>query len=206
MRALCVFKVMSEYNKILDKKYDQFLKTEEGIEKSKLVEEIRELEIALDDLSSIDNHTLGLIYYDIAENEDGIINAHEYFLKSLDLDTNYYIARLYSAHCYHDKAMYSEKIEQYNVALSEYLKVDVDKLREEFPLWRYVKLLEQIGHCYHKTGNESEADKYFQLVLGFYKEEGFDELANPAEIFECLNESDTIFKQIKTIEDAYFES
>jgi len=134
----------------------------------------------------------------MSKNEHDIEEAHQYFLQSLKKDTKYYMARLYSAHCYHDKSEFEE-------ALREYLTVDCELLKAEFPIWRYVKLQEQIGYCLYKLGKISEAKKYFQDTLELYQTENYEEMVDPSEVFECLEEFDPMYTKFKEIERKIYD-
>lgn len=136
-----------------------------------------------------DYHILGLVLYGTSEDNPDIKKAHGIFLSSLEMDSKYNMARLYSAHCLHDLGNYKD-------ALKDYLRVDVVELINDFAFWRYVKLQEQIGYCYHKLGEKEKALLYFERLLGFYQRESTDTLVNPAEIFECLDSDHGIVKQL----------
>ncbi len=99
------------------------------------------------ELTSLDYQILGLIDY---ESEDWRNNSEkilENFKKSSELDKTNFLAQLYLAHIYHDMG-------NLKLALENYLKVDTETLKE-FQLWRYVKLIEQIGFCTYELGNET---------------------------------------------------
>lgn len=151
----------------------------------------------LDAPDSQDLYILGLAYYETSIDIHDIDNSHKYFIESLKENKKYYMARLYSAHCYHDK-------KEYDSALSEYLKVDCHKLKTEFPIWRFIKLQEQIGHCLHNLGKENEAKKYFQITLDLYRKEPYEDLVDPLEVYECLAETDPICRELKIIENDYY--
>ena len=189
---------MSKHKELLYKKHDQFDAAEDK-HKSLLKFEIKAIVEGLASPDAQDLHILGLVHYDTSKNIHEIIEAHKYFLDALEEDENYYMARLFSAHCFHDKNEYSE-------ALAKYLKVDAVNLREEFPLWRFVKLQEQIGFCYSKLGQYDLSIKYFNDVLDFYRKVDFEELVDPVEIFECLEPSEPVYRELKEIEWTYYES
>jgi len=189
---------MSDHKKLLYKKHDQF-DVAEGELRTLLKYEIKTLieELKLPDAQDL--HILGLVHYHTSVDIHDIEKAHDYFLSALKKNQDYYMARLYSAHCFHD-------INKYGLALEEYLKVDDEKLRSEFALWRFVKLQEQIGFCYFKLGEKCKASSYFNSVLEFYRKENFDELVDPVEIYECLKPSNPIFRELKGIERAYYDN
>ena len=158
-----------------------------------LRDEIAAIMQKVDTLDAQDMHILGLVYYDTSADSRDIRKAHDFFLESLRIDEKYNMARLYSAHCFHD-------LEEYSSALKEYLKVDSIELINDFAFWRYAKLQEQIGFCYHKLGNVSQAREYFERLLGFYKRETFETVGYPAEVYECLEKTDEVYREIKQFE------
>ena len=119
--------------------------------------------------------------------------ALEKFRKAVELDKENFLAILYTAHCYHDK-------KDFKKALFYYEEVNVNKLKE-FRIWRFVKLIEQIGYCKYKLGRIKEGRENFEQILKWYEELGFDELVVPSELLECLDGSDPIVIRIKEIED-----
>ncbi len=144
-----------------------------------------------------DYHILGLVYYDTLIDEHDIRRAHAFFKESLNVDSKYNMARLFSAHCFHDLKEYSE-------ALKNYLLVDSIELINDFAFWRYAKLQEQIGFCYHKLGEVEKAKRYFNILLGFYKRESFETVGYPAEVYDCLDEDDKIYLKIKEFDENKF--
>ncbi|WP_353896500.1 hypothetical protein [Aliikangiella maris] len=96
------------YKQLLYKKFNHF-EIAKNKQKSLLEYEIKSL---IEDL-----HILGLVYYKTSKNNHELEKVHGCFLDALEQDSNYYIVRLYSAHCFHDKKEYSK-------ALTDYLKVD----------------------------------------------------------------------------------
>ncbi len=143
-----------------------------------------------------DFHILGLVHYDTSIDSHDIRKAHRFFIESLAVDDNYNMARLYSAHCYHD-------LNEHSNALNEYLAVDALELINNFAFWRYAKLQEQIGFCFHKLGKASKAREYFEVLLGFYERETLETVGDPSEIYMCLEEHDEIYRKIKEIEESY---
>ena len=188
---------MKKYKSVLFKKHDLFDQSENDDQKLLYRYEIKTIVDEVEYPDAQDLHILGLTYYETAKDEIDINEAHEYFLAALQENNNYYMARLYSAHCYHDNG-------DYESALKDYLAVDGDLLKAEFPLWRFVKLQEQIGYCYHKLGKITESKKYFNDILVFYQNEAYDELVDPSEVYECLEETDPIYTNLKKIELKYY--
>lgn len=189
---------MNDYKKQLWKKYDQFDLAESDDEKRRLRDEIKSVVDEQADSDAQDWHMLGLTWYETAQDLVDINFAHLYFLEALERDDHYNIARLYSAHCYHDKKVY-------DAALEDYLKVDEDALRDEFALWRLVKMLEQIGFCCYQLGNKAEAGRYFKRVLAYYQKENYDDLVDAVEVYECLAATDPVYVNLKEIEKRYYD-
>ena len=88
----------------------------------------------------------------------------------------------------------------YKSALQYYLSVNRQEMKE-FQVWRYVKLIEQIGFCYHQLGDEPEGRRYFKKVLAWYRKLPMDERVVPTELLQCLDPTDPIVTEIKQIED-----
>lgn len=184
------------YKKILIDKYDAFYLEENATKKKLLQIQIQNILRDVSNPDTKDFHIWGLTYYSIDEEAEKEINinlALEKFLKAYQLDTNNFLACLYVAHCFHDK-------NDLNQALNYYEKVNKEDLKE-FQIWRYVKLIEQIGYCHFKLGREDIGKKKFEEVLNWYKKTEFGQLAVPAELMECLDKSDQIVKEIMEIED-----
>lgn len=190
---------MKEYKKILFKKHDLFDLAEETKHKELLKMEIKAIIDGVDEPDAQDSHILGLTYYFTQKDELDLNKAHELFIEAIERDQNYHIARLYSAHCYQDKSLYQE-------ALENYLLVDGEFIKQEYALWRYVKLLEQIGYCYYKMDNITTGRLYFIDVLKQYQTYEFDELIFPMEVFQCLDEDDEIVLKLNEIEENYWNS
>jgi len=182
------------YKDILDKKYEDF-RLEEHQQKKKLLQtEIRNILNNLEFPDSEDFYIWGLSFYFSDEDKDYNTNlALEKFLKSFQLDSNNFLACLYIGHCFQDK-------KDLQNALDYYEKVNQKELKE-FQIWRYVKLIEQIGYCHFKLGRKEIGRKRFEEVLTWYKKSELGEMAVPTEIIECLDKSDQIVKEIKEIED-----
>lgn len=184
------------YKKILIEKYDAFSLEENAIKKKLLQVEIQNI---LRDVTSPDTEDFyiwGLTFYSIDDETEKEINTNfalEKFLKAYQLDPNNFLACLYIAHCFQDK-------NDFNQALNYYEKVNQEDLKE-FQIWRYVKLIEQIGYCHFKLGREEIGKKKFTEVLTWYKKTEFGQLAVPSELMECLDKSDQIVKEMLEIED-----
>ncbi|MFK7775192.1 MAG: tol-pal system YbgF family protein [Saprospiraceae bacterium] len=182
------------YKDILHKKYEAFSVEENPIKRKLLRMEIHSILRNVDTLDSEDFYIWGLTFYMSSEDKLYDTNlALENFIKSYELDSDNFLACLYVAHCFHDTK------DWFN-ALSFYEKVNQQKLKE-FQVWRYVKLIEHIGYCHYKLGNKEIGRQKFEKVLAWYKKSELGELAVPTEIIECLEESDSIVKEIKKIED-----
>ena len=182
------------YKKILIEKYDAFSLEENDTKKKLLQTEIQSILKNIKHPDSEDFHIWGLTYYSIDEaREDNTNLALEKFLKAYELDANNFLACLYVAHCFHDK-------KELDTALNYYEKVNQKDLKE-FQIWRFVKLIEQIGYCHFKLGRKEIGRKKFEEVLSWYKKKDLGAMAVPTELIECLDESDQIVIEIKEIED-----
>ncbi len=191
-----------KYKNILHKKYEAFSLEENPVKQKLLRMEIHSILRDVDMLDSEDFYIWGLTFYmsfldkKYDSFEDKLYDTNlalEKFIKALELDSDNFLACLYVAHCFHDNKDWFK-------ALSFYGKVNQQKLKE-FQVWRYVKLIEQIGYCHFKLGNKEIGRKKFEKVLTWYKKSEIGELAVPTEMIECLDESDPIVKEIKKIED-----
>ena len=72
------------------------------------------------------------------------------------------------------------------------------------PIWRWVKLLEQIGFCYVKNGQMSTSEQYFDSVINAYLTTQQDELVPIQEAYECLSSKHPLFLRLKEVESKYF--
>ncbi|QYA26908.1 hypothetical protein G3I01_15855 [Gramella sp. MT6] len=180
-------------NEILEE-YDSFVISEE-FEKEQIRKNIREkLLNNKEELNSENYQILGLLDYESNDWKKYSNRIIENFTKSIEKDKTNFLAQLYLGHIYQDIG----KLEK---ALEVYLKVD-SKALKKFQLWRYVKLLEQIGYCTYKLGNESSGIVFFEKVLKWYKQTPKNEhLARPTELLNCLPDNHKIVKEIKLIED-----
>lgn len=199
-KLLCVLgnEIVGSHKELLFKKHDLFDAAESEEQRMLLRYEIRTIIDNVDSPDAQDLHILGLVHYHTSDDNIDIAKSHEFFQAALEVDSKYNMARLYSAHCYHDRGELTK-------ALEDYLAVDSTELQSEFAIWRYVKLQEQIGYCHHKLGELNLAESYFGNVLSFYESEPYDELVDPVEIYECLDESDKIYQDLKAIENAYYQ-
>ncbi len=184
-------KTLSFKNKIF-KKYDDLVlienKTEEDILRS-------EIKLMLEEYSEKDSncyHLLGLVDFESDDWEKHIGKSIWNFKKAVELDENNFLAQLHLAHCYHD-------LKQLDLALENYNKVDKQKLKE-FQVWRYTKLIEQIGYCEYKLGNEKIGEEHFEEVLKWYKKLPEIDRVVPSELIECLPKNHRIVTEIKKIE------
>ena len=173
-------------------KYDEFILAEPKTEKDKLRAEIKSMLSEYTQKDSNCYHLLGLLDY---ESEDWEINIEKCilnFTKAVELDANNVLPQLYLAHCYHD-------LNQLELALENYNKVDKEKLKE-FQIWRYTKLIEQIGYCEYKLGNEKIGEKHFEEVLEWYKKLPEIDRVVPSELMDCLPKTHRIVTEMKKIE------
>ncbi len=92
------------------------------------------------------------------DDEKHLSSAIEWFQRALEWDTENFMARLYLAHCFHDR-------EDWLRAIAEYEKVDLEKLAQERAIWRSVKCREQLAHCYAHAGNHDKAIGLFRAFL-----------------------------------------
>jgi len=184
----------TEYKELLIKKYEAF-SWEENQERKKLLRfEILNVLKEVEEPDSDDFHIWGLTYYMSDDDKEYHTNlALEKFLKAYELNPLNFLACLYIAHCFHDKG-------ELDNALKFYELVNKDDLKE-FQIWRYVKLIEQMGFCNYKLGNQRLGRKLFQEVLEWYRKLPMEDRAVPIELLQCLPESDKIVIEIKEIED-----
>lgn len=183
---------MSFKDKIFEK-YDDFSLLENKTEKDVLRSEIKTMLAEYSEMDSNCYHLLGLLDLESSDWKENIETSIGNFKKAIELDKGNFLAQLYLAHCYHD-------INQLELALKNYNKVNKEKLKK-FQLWRYVKLIEQIGYCTYKLGNKTAGIAFFEKVLNWYKEIDENELAVPSELVECLPNDHRIVTEIKKIAD-----
>lgn len=183
------------YKKLLIQKYEAFDFAIEPRIKKLLQFEVFNILRGIEDYpDSNDLHIWGLTYYMADKDETYDIDlALEKFLEAYQTDSSNFMACLYIAYCYHDKVMYEE-------ALKYYEMVDQKVLRA-FQLWRYVKLIEQIGFCHYQLGRQVLGRQMFQTVLEWYRKLAPEDRVVPSEMLACLPASDEIITEMKTIED-----
>lgn len=182
--------------KELVQKFDRYSIEDDLSLKSRLRVEIINALKNCKPLESKHFHLWGLTLYfsGYEPQREDLLKAIEKFKSSLELEPDNFLSQLYMAHCYHD-------LKEYKNALSNYLKVNKEKLKE-LQYWRYVKLLEQIGFSYYKTGTAPIAHIYFEQLLIEYKShlKPFM-LPYPSELKECLGEQHEITKTILELMD-----
>lgn len=174
--------------------YDDFSNMNDAKGQQKAFTEIEQLLESQSDLDSDDYYIWGLTYYMNDNNiTDKLEIAQKWFKKSLELDDYNFLARLYLAHCFHDQIDYLNALENYE---------KVNKLElKKFQIWRYVKLVEQIGFCYYKLGQEKMGLECFREVVEWYEKSKVDDLAVPMELLTCLPANHEYVTRIKKIED-----
>lgn len=180
----------SLYKGLLKRKYEAFSVADNAVLKKLLRLEIFELLETKEEYDSEDLHIWGLTYYlSDDDKEYHTMLASEKFQEAYELDPDNFLACLYIAHCYHDQ----QRLEE---ALAYYVKVDQEALKD-FQVWRYVKLIEQIGYCQYKLGRKEIGRQKFQEVLEWYKKPEWEDIALPLEMMDCLPETDEIIQEIK---------
>lgn len=183
-----------KYKKLLLKKYDTFSMEENETKKKLLQFEVQNILKSIEEPDSEDFYIWGLTYYFMDNKDYYEVNLGlEKFVLAYELDSNNFLACLYIAHSFQDR-------KEYESALEYYTKVNQNQLKE-FQLWRYVKLIEQIGYCYFKLGKKDIGRKKFEEVLSWYKKTELGVMVVPLELIECLDELDEIVQEIKKIED-----
>lgn len=160
------------------KKYDAFSVLDNTTEKNIIRAEIKTMIAQLPEIDSSCYHLLGILDYESNDWKENIEFCIKNFKKAIDLDEDNFLAQLYLAHCYHD-------LNKLRIALEHYKKVNQDRLKK-FQVWRYIKLLEQIGFCEYKLGNISMGEQYFEKVLEQYKEQTEIDRIPPLELMSCL--------------------
>jgi len=173
-------------------KFDEFYLAEEKSKKNKLRSEIQSLLNEYPEKDSNCYHLLGLLDYESDDWKELLGKSIQNFKKAIELDSTNVLPQLYLAHCYHD-------LNQLELALENYQKVDKEKLKE-FQIWRYIKLIEQIGYCEYKLGNKKMGEQYFEEVLEWYKKVPEIDRAVPVELINCLPKNHRIVIEMKKIE------
>ena len=182
---------LSLKDKIFEK-YDEFSLLENQTEKDILRSEIKTMLAEYSEMDSNCYHLLGLVDYESDDWKKNIKTSIGNFKKAIELDKENFLAQLYLAHCYHD-------LNRLELALENYNKVDRKKLKE-FRIWRYTKLIEQIGYCQYKLGNKKIGEQHFEEVLKWYKKLPEIDRVVPSELIECLPKNHWIVTEIKKIE------
>ncbi|MFK7889047.1 MAG: tetratricopeptide repeat protein [Gammaproteobacteria bacterium] len=152
----------------------------------------------LDSPDAEDYYLWGFSIYLLNE-DDALVRSAEKFSQALNLCDSLGMARLYLAHCYHDMGNYAE-------ALTHYLQVDQQWLAEDMPIWRVVKLNEQIGFCYAQLGQMEKAVAIFEVVLDSYVELDGCELVPIQEAYDCLPRGHALIDRLKEAEAVHFAS
>lgn len=173
-------------------KYDEFILADQKDEKDILRSEIKSMLDKYPEKDSNCYHLLGLVDYESDDWKTHIEKTIWNFKKAIELDKTNVLPQLYLAHCYHD-------LNQLKLALENYNKVDKEKLKE-IQVWRYTKLIEQIGYCEYKLGNKQIGEQYFEEVLESYKKIPEIDRVAPSELIECLPKNHRIVTEIKKIE------
>jgi len=101
--------------------------------------------------------------------------ALPWFARALAIDPHHPMARLYQAHCLHDK-------KEWRAAVDAYSAVDQARLLEERPhqAWRVVKLEEQIASCLARAGDLAEAKRRFLALIAELSRLTDDEIRDEA--------------------------
>ncbi|MFK5983223.1 MAG: hypothetical protein QM499_09935 [Flavobacteriaceae bacterium] len=170
-------------------KYDEFVLAEEKAEKDILRSEIKSMLNVYSEKDSNCYHLLGLIDFESNDWKIHIEKSIVNFKKAIKLDETNLLPQLYLAHCYHDLNLLDLALENYN-------KVDREKLKE-FQVWRYTKLIEQIGYCEYKLGNKKIGVQHFEEVLKWYKKLPEIDRVVPSELIKCLPKNHWIVSEIK---------
>ncbi len=181
---------MSFKDKIF-KKYDDLVLVENKTEEDILRSEIKSMLKEYSEKDSNCYHLLGLVDYESDNWKKHIEQSIHNFKKAIELDKDNFLAQLYLAHCYQD-------LNQLDLALENYKKVDKKKLKK-FQVWRYTKLIEQIGYCEYKLGNKKIEEKHFEEVLKWYKKLPEIDRVTPSELIECLPKKHRIVIEMKKI-------
>jgi len=146
------------YKDILIKKYETYV-LEQFPERKKLLRfEIFNILNGLEKPDSYDYQIWGLTYYNsINDKEYNLTLGLDKFQTAYEMDSSNFMACLFIAHCFHDKGNLKDALKYYELVNQEELK--------EFQIWRYVKLIEQIGYCNYKLGNYDLGREQFKEVL-----------------------------------------
>jgi tetratricopeptide (TPR) repeat protein len=155
--------------------YEGDLGDEDAEGTAKIAESAYRRALALDPALADCEHGLGLLYYSHHLTDDDEEELHDralrHFRRAVELDSGCVMAQLYIAHCLHDR-------EEWVPAIEAYLAVDGERLKEEWPRWREVKMREQIAQCCMRAGRLAEAVTRFRKFLDeieSYDDEQFEE-------------------------------
>ena len=190
----------TEKIKKLIAKYEKFSQTFENDSlKSLFRNDILELYSEINNPDAEVYYTMGLFHYDDYElnTSKELLNertkkALSFFEMSIDSDSNYYMSNYYLGHCYQDLGEYEQAIEYY-------LKVNQEKLKNDFPIWRYVLLFELIGFCYWKLEQQDIGMEYFKRTISEYLKQDYFDLFPIGDFIEkCLPESHSLMIEMKT--------
>ncbi|RLB45611.1 MAG: hypothetical protein DRI90_28265 [Deltaproteobacteria bacterium] len=127
---------------------------------------------------------IGLTYYfypqRTTEMAEDTVKAETWFRRALERDREFARARLYLAHCLHDRA-------QWQAALTEYERVDRARIAVELHPWRSSSRLdEQIAYCHLKLGHRTRALALFEAALARY--ESYPRTELPEDLIEFPDE------------------
>ena len=141
-------------------------------------------------------YEIGLLYYFVGN----LNKAIRWFKKCIKLDSDHPSALMYIGHCYDD-------LNKPEKALSYYLKVNVNRLTDEMPIWRKAKLWELIGYIFLVLEDIKSAEDYFLKMISVYDEIGFDELTYPSRFMDVYSENkinnNKILKFYREVSDYY---
>ena len=155
------------------------------------------MEMGLEQPDSTDLYIWELTYYFSDDDSDHHLGLGlEKFLAAYELDSCNFMSCLYIAHSYHDRGELKNALKYYELVDKEALK--------KFQIWRYVKLIEQIGCCNYKLGNKELGRSKFQEILDWYRKLPFEDRVDTIELMQCLPESDEIVIELKEMENRFF--
>ena len=109
----------------------------------------------------------------------GEVMALQRFQQALDLDPNYYMARLYKGHLLFDH-------QRWDQALEAFRQVDQHRLMTEWPIWRGVLLAELIAVCWLKLKQEAAFEEALTAFIHLYQSFDPEELEAPSYIRQAL--------------------
>jgi len=118
--------------------------------------------------------------------------ARRWLEKALTLDEGFLMARLYAGHAHQDRG------DHYR-ALHHYYRVDQKRLKLDWPIWRFVKLQEQIGYCNYQLGKRDSGEAWFYKVIQAYQSYPSSDLAHPSEMLSCLDEDHPLIKLLRPL-------